>query len=512
MASHRHARRRPGLARATGLVAATVSAAGLVPALAHADPLGGILAGNRPPAPAPKPARLNPPDPAGARLDSGNAPAAAGGNATNGNAAAAAAANGNGNGNGARLNSAVSNAAGASSLNPALSGLDAIKQQVAELYQQAEASTQQYDATEERIARLQAAVASSSTRATELREQLAAATGSLGRLAAEQYRDAGISPSMALVFSAHPDSYLERAGLTDRVAAVDQQRVVSVLRAQQQLGALDRESAAELAELHTAELQLAAHRDDIQARLAEARDRLDSLDAAERADVTAALAHGDDGGAGDGLGSTVPASAPSLSSLLSAITGSAVANLGSGPLGGFGVAGAAGARGSAGFPGADGYGGSGGSDRSGGSSGSSGSSGSDGSGGPDSLDGSASAPPPDVSRVAKAVETAYNELGKPYVWGATGPGQFDCSGLTQHVWAAAGVQLPRTSQEQANSGRAVPVSDIRPGDLVVYFPGATHIGIYVGHGLVIHAPRPGSFVQFTPLGSMPINKVVRPVA
>lgn len=451
MASHRHARRRPGLARATGLVAATVSAAGIVPALAHADPLGGLSANHPSPAPARNPGNTNPGDPN----------------------------SGNGNPGGSNLggpNSGGSNAGGSSSgssnpnadpslnpagLNSAPGSLDAIKQQIAALYQQAEASTQQYDATEERIARLQAAVASSSSRSAQLRDELAAATGSLGRLAAEQYRDAGISPSMALVFSAHPDSYLERAGLTDRVASVDQQRVVAVRRAQQALGVLDHESTTELADLHAAELQLAANRADIQSRLADARARLASLNQAERADVTAALASGDDG---DGLGVTMPTSAPSLSSLLSAITDAATANLGGGS---DGASGGIGANAIA---------------------------------------------PPDVSRVAKAIETAYNELGKPYVWGATGPGDFDCSGLTQHVWAAAGVQLPRTSQEQANAGPAVPVSDIRPGDLVVYFPGATHIGIYVGHGLVIHAPRPGSFVQFTPLGSMPINKVVRPVS
>jgi cell wall-associated NlpC family hydrolase len=433
VASHRHARRRPGLARATSLVAATVSAAGIVPALAHADPLGGSngagpygTSGTRPSASRPNPA--------------GSGPAGF---------------------NPAGFSPAV--------LNPAPGSFDAIKQQITALYQQAEASTQQYDATEERIARLQAAVASSSTRSAQLRDQLTAATGSLGRLAAEQYRDAGMSPSMALVFSAHPDSYLERAGLTDRVATVDQQRVVAVLRAQQQLGTQDHESATELADLHAAELQLAAHRADIQTRLAEARNRLDSLGAAERASVTAALAGGDNG---DGLGTTMPASAPSLSSLLSAITDAAT------------NAASAAAAATANL-GADSANDSSGTD----------------------------VPvPPSVSRVVKAVETAYNELGKPYVWGATGPGEFDCSGLTQHVWAAAGVQLPRTSQEQANSGQTVSVSGIRPGDLVVYFPGATHIGIYVGHGLVIHAPRPGSFVQFTPLGSMPINRVVRPVS
>jgi peptidoglycan DL-endopeptidase CwlO len=468
--------------------------------LAHADPLGGFSSHNPRSAPVPNRARLNPADPSGARLNPVH-PANPAGSANSANPAAsskpAAPAAPAASADPASLGAAGGDPASGVGFNPTLAGLDTVKQQVAALYQQAEASTQEYDATEERIARLQAAVASSSTRSTQLREQLASATGSLGRLAAEQYRDAGISPSMALVFSAHPDSYLERAGLTDRVATVDQQRVVAVLRAQQQLGTLDRESAAELAELHTAELQLAAHRDDIQARLAEARDRLDSLGAAERADVSAALARGDDG---DGLGATVPAADPSLSSLLATITGAATANFGAGSLG---------ALGSDGLLSSTGAFGSGGSSRRPGSGASGGSGDSGGSGGSGDV---GSAAPPGVSRVVKAVATAYNELGKPYVWGATGPGQFDCSGLTQHVWAAAGVQLPRTSQEQANAGQAVPVSDIRAGDLVVYYPGATHIGIYVGHGLVIHAPRPGSYVQFTPLGSMPINKVVRPVA
>jgi cell wall-associated NlpC family hydrolase len=71
--------------------------------------------------------------------------------------------------------------------------------------------------------------------------------------------------------------------------------------------------------------------------------------------------------------------------------------------------------------------------------------------------------------------------------------------------------LPRTSQEQANAGEGVPLSDIRPGDLVIYYAGDTHVGLYVGQGLVIHAPRPGSFVQFAPVDSMPIDKIVRPV-
>ena len=209
--------------RATGLVAATVAAAGLVPAVGHAEPAPGSGA---------------------------NDPALGGQSSGNGTAIDA--------------------------------GPEAVKQEVAQLYQQAEADTQAYDATEERIARLQAAVANSGTHAAQLRAQLAAASGSLGRLAAEQYRTSGVSPSIALVFSAHPDSYLARAGMTDRMADIDRERVLTALRAQQALDQLDRESAADLADLRAAQAQLAEHRADIEAKLSAARDRLDALDSTDR--------------------------------------------------------------------------------------------------------------------------------------------------------------------------------------------------------------------------------------
>jgi cell wall-associated NlpC family hydrolase len=70
--------------------------------------------------------------------------------------------------------------------------------------------------------------------------------------------------------------------------------------------------------------------------------------------------------------------------------------------------------------------------------------------------------------------------------------------------------LPRTSEEQAGAGQTVSLSGIEPGDLVVYFAGRTHVGMYVGNGLIIHAPRPGSAVQFASVTSMPINTIVRP--
>jgi cell wall-associated NlpC family hydrolase len=98
---------------------------------------------------------------------------------------------------------------------------------------------------------------------------------------------------------------------------------------------------------------------------------------------------------------------------------------------------------------------------------------------------------------ARAVAFARAALGKPYVYGATGPGAYDCSGLTQAAWRAAGVSIPRTSQAQwAGLARVAP-SAVQPGDLVVY-NGARHVALYIGNGQIIEAPRPGKVVQTAP--------------
>ncbi|MFE6776163.1 NlpC/P60 family protein [Streptomyces sp. NPDC057702] len=113
-------------------------------------------------------------------------------------------------------------------------------------------------------------------------------------------------------------------------------------------------------------------------------------------------------------------------------------------------------------------------------------------------------------RAATAVRAAQGALGAPYGWGQTGPGSFDCSGLTQWAWRQAGISLPRTSQGQAGAGRRVPLSQAQPGDLVVYRDDASHVGMYVGGGQVIHAPHPGAQVRYDPVQMMPVSSVNRP--
>lgn len=117
-----------------------------------------------------------------------------------------------------------------------------------------------------------------------------------------------------------------------------------------------------------------------------------------------------------------------------------------------------------------------------------------------------------TARGEKAVAYATAQIGKPYQWGAEGPKAYDCSGLTSQAWASAGRGIPRTSQAQWQQLKKVDVEDMRPGDLVIYFRDASHVGMYIGDGSIVHAPRPGRTVTVAGAGSMPILGVVRPDA
>jgi peptidoglycan DL-endopeptidase CwlO len=325
----------------------------------------------------------------------------------------------------------------------------AAEQRISALYNEAEAATQQYDADQEKIGRLQAAIDTANSQSAQTRQLLDSLDGGLGRLAALQYRNPDYGSTIALLFSTHPDDYLQRAGMSNRVAQLDDEQIHVAEEAQRQMAELAVLGEQELQQMHAAQTQLVSSRSTIQAELSDAQQQLYDLSPPVRQAVNYALSQGATGTTGttgatdDGLGTTVAVQAPPLGTLLSTVTSDVTQGV-------------------------------------------------------------------DESRAQKAIESAYSELGKPYVWGAVGPEGFDCSGLMQHVWSAAGVMLPRTSQEQADAGQTVPLSDIQPGDLVIYFAGRTHVGMYVGNGLIIHAPRPGSVVQFAAVNSMPISTVVQP--
>ncbi|WP_316742436.1 NlpC/P60 family protein [Streptomyces sp. MK7] len=98
-------------------------------------------------------------------------------------------------------------------------------------------------------------------------------------------------------------------------------------------------------------------------------------------------------------------------------------------------------------------------------------------------------------KAARALAFARAQVGRPCVWGATGPGSYDCSSLTQAAWRAAGVALPRTAQQQATSGTAIDLAGLRPGDLVFFYGDAGHVGLYTGNGTMVHAPAPGAPIR-----------------
>jgi peptidoglycan DL-endopeptidase CwlO len=113
-------------------------------------------------------------------------------------------------------------------------------------------------------------------------------------------------------------------------------------------------------------------------------------------------------------------------------------------------------------------------------------------------------------RAALAISFAESKLGLWYEWGGTGNPSYDCSGLVQAAWAAAGVALPRVTWDQIDSGQPVPaqLADLQPGDLIFYLNGA-HVAMYVGNGLVIHAPTTGQQIQYGEWDMMPITAVRR---
>ncbi|HEY5836374.1 NlpC/P60 family protein [Streptomyces sp.] len=295
-------------------------------------------------------------------------------------------------------------------------------------YRQAEQATEAYDAAQEQAGRLGADLAGLQDRAARGQQRVNELRDGLGTLAAAQYRDGGLDPSIALLLSDDPDSYLDRAAALDRAGG----RQAELLRRLHETEAVLRhqraQAAADLRELRRSVAVLRDRKRAVQRALAEAHRVLAALPADQRAGYIP--------GAADRAFRVRPAppAAPLTAAPLPAVS----------------------------------------------------------------------------SRAALAVAAARRTIGAPYVWGAGGPDAFDCSGLTRYAYARAGVALPRTSQGQANAGRHVPLDQARPGDLVIYRSDASHVGLYVGGGQVIHAPYPGARVRYDPVDMMPITAVTRP--
>jgi cell wall-associated NlpC family hydrolase len=110
------------------------------------------------------------------------------------------------------------------------------------------------------------------------------------------------------------------------------------------------------------------------------------------------------------------------------------------------------------------------------------------------------------------VDTALAQQGKPYVWAAAGPNSYDCSGLTQRAFAAAGIKLPHSSRMQSTMGSPVSRDALRPGDLVFFYSPVSHVGIYIGNGQMVHAPSSGDVVKVSSFDRMPSFNSARRLA
>ncbi|MFG3252989.1 C40 family peptidase [Streptomyces sp. NPDC048172] len=297
------------------------------------------------------------------------------------------------------------------------------------LYARAEAASEAYNGTAEKLKRQRAATRRAQAALTRAHADLTAGRTQAGRLARQQYRGAvsGLPPSVQVLLSRDPYALLERGHLLRRVAGDQAATVRRLTSGERRATALAQRARGALERQRKLTSARKARRDEARERLKEVESMLASLSGEELAEVRG---------------------------LEDARTDAAQEKLeDSGALGGTRAPSSAGER---------------------------------------------------------ALEYAREQIGKPYRWGAEGPSSYDCSGLTSQAWQHAARAIPRTSQEQWRQLKRVPLRELRPGDLVVYYRGATHVGLYAGDGEVVEAPRPGEDVKLSPVASNPVLGAVRP--
>nr|WP_313959964.1 peptidoglycan hydrolase RipC [Mycobacterium deserti] len=116
---------------------------------------------------------------------------------------------------------------------------------------------------------------------------------------------------------------------------------------------------------------------------------------------------------------------------------------------------------------------------------------------------------PPSGHSSTVIQAALSRIGSPYSWGGSGPSAFDCSGLVMWSFQQAGISLPHSSQALAEGGQAVSRDQMQPGDLVTYYSDASHVGIYIGDGMMVHASTYGTPVRVAPVDNAPIYNVRR---
>ncbi|AXQ57635.1 MULTISPECIES: C40 family peptidase [Streptomyces] len=298
-----------------------------------------------------------------------------------------------------------------------------VKAKVDKLYEEAEKASEKYNGAKEKQDKLEGQIGNLQDKVARGQEELNELRQALGSAASAQYRTGGIDPSLQLFLSADPDDYLDKASALDQLSSKQAEGVKKIQAKQRDLAQQRQEAQAKLQDLSDTRKELGDKKKQVQGKLADAQKLLNSLTAAERAEIKQEEERASRS-AGDRveLGDAVPAS----------------------------------------------------------------------------------------NRGAAALAAAKSKVGTPYVWGATGPNSFDCSGLTSWAFAQAGYTIPRMSQDQANAGtRIASQSALKPGDLVIFYSDLHHVGFYAGNGQVLHAPKPGANVRYESINNMPYMFGVR---
>ncbi|WP_406362945.1 NlpC/P60 family protein [Streptomyces sp. NBC_01579] len=338
--------------------------------------------------------------------------------------------------------------------------IEDVQKKVDDLYRQAGTATQQYNQAKEASAAQRGKVDALLDDVAKRADKLNDARRTLGNYAAAQYRTGSIAPSATFFLADDPQAYFDQNQLMGRMAG-RQQKAVTDFRTQQAAASKKRaEAAKSLETLTESQATLRTSKENVQKKLGEARAMLSKLTAEEKARLAA-------------LERKKEAEAKRKAEELARQQAAAKAE----------------------------------ADRKAEEAAKQA-----GSGG-DTGTGTGTGTGPDSSATTKADKVlafARAQIGKPYVWGATGPSSYDCSGLTQAAWKAAGVDIPRTTWDQVEIGTRIATADLQPGDLVFFYDDISHVGIYKGDGMMIHAPKPGANVREESIYYMPIYGSVRP--
>ncbi|MBO4256774.1 C40 family peptidase [Streptomyces griseorubiginosus] len=332
--------------------------------------------------------------------------------------------------------------------------LEEVEKKVDDLYRQAESATEKYDAAKEKTSKQRRRVDSLLNDVAKRAQKLNEERERLGSFAAAQYRTGAAAPDTATFLLADsPQDYFDQTQLMGRLTARQKSAVDDYFTEQSATMKKREEASRSLETLSTSQNDLQTAKATVQKKLSDARELLSKMTAEEKARLAAIEKKRQQEAVRKAaeLAQQQAAARKAQDGTSSSDTGTTDTGV--------------------------------------------------------TTDSSYAA------KAAKALAFARAQIGKPYVWGATGPGSYDCSGLTQAAWKAAGVDLPRTTYDQVNAGTTVSLADAQPGDLIFFYDDISHVGVYIGNGMMIHAPKPGAYVREESIyyaGASIIHSVVRP--